>query len=221
MIKIKTMIGLKDFIQESISVNEAAPQFTNDAEGIDAFCRYVFDENFCKWVVNPDLSITLIAKNAKPHFRFGTCYIDAKDLTEIPSFIKFSNIEKVQLGLRGSSKKLKTWAPNVIGHCSGIIISEINTKLETLDLTNCEMRNGSLWIEKTNVKTIVGCHGDGVSVFLKMNKNLESIDLKKLTNCVNPGSWIVSNKRLDIKPDQLPKGIRVEKNANKEKIYIS
>lgn len=214
------MIELKDFIQESISINEAAPSFTNDAEGIEAFCSYVYDENFCKWVVNADLSITVTAKNTKPHFDFDTCYMDTKDLTEIPSFIKYSNVEKVILGLK-ESKKLKTWAPNVIGYCSGIIISETNKKLETLDLKDCEIRNGMLAVEKTNVKTIVGGHGDGVQIFLKMNKNLESIDLKKFTNCANPGSWIVSNKRLDIKPNQLPEGIRVQKNANKEKIYIS
>lgn len=213
------MIGLKDFIQESISINEAAPSFTNDAEGIKAFCSYVYDENFCECVVNADLSITVTAKNSKPHFKFDTCYMDTKDLTEIPSFIKYSNIENVVLGLK-ESKKLKTWVPNVIGYCSGIIISETNKKLETLDLKGCEIHNGMLTLEKTNVKTIVGGHGDGVQIFLKMNKNLESVDLKKFTNC-DKGSWIVSNKRLDIKPDQLPKDIRVEKNANKEKLYIS
>lgn len=219
MIKIKTMMQLKDFIQESISINEAAPSFTNDAEGIKEFCSYVYDENFYQCVVNADLSITVTAKNSNPNFRFETCYMDTKDLTEIPNFIKYSNIENVVLGLK-ESKKLKTWAPNVIGYCKGVIVSETNKKLETLDLKDCEIQGGMLTLEKTNVKTIVGGHGDGVQVFLKMNKNLESVDLK-FTNCANPGSWIVSNKRLDIKPNQLPKGIRVEKNANKEKLYIS
>ena len=213
------MIQLKDFMQESLSINEAAPIFTNDAEGIKAFCSYVYDENFYKCVVNADLSITVTSKNFNPSFRFDTCYMDTKDLTEIPDFIKYSNIENVVLGLK-ESKKLKTWAPNVIGYCKGVIVSETNKKLETLDLKDCEIHDGMLTLEKTNVKTIVGGHGDGVKVFLKMNKNLESIDLK-FTNCEKSGSWITNNKKLDIKPDQLPKGIRVEKNANKEKLYIS
>ena len=52
------MKDLQEYIAEAI-VNEAAPKFSNDENGIKEFCDYVFDPRFVKYVINPDLTITL------------------------------------------------------------------------------------------------------------------------------------------------------------------
>ena len=205
------MISLVNYIYEAKEIT-----FTKDVEGITAFCEYVFDPGFVKYVVNSDLTITLESKSPSKNL-----YMDTKDLTEIPEFIVFSNIDNYCLGLGTDSKcKVKEWRPQINGYCSGIIVSG-RPKVQTVDLSDCEIRNGLLNIESSGVKSIVGGHGEGVQVMIKKNKNLDKLDIKGIKSCMNPGSWLVDNKSLEIKPDELPAGIRVKNNKLKEKIYIS
>ena len=204
------MKPLKEFLLEA-----KVPTFTKDIDGIKAFCKYVFDEQFVKWTVNPDLTITL-----EPNGPSKNLHMDTKDLTEIPDFIVFSGVENVKLGCgTGSDCKVKVWKPRVNGYCGGIVI-ENRPKINGLDLSECEIRNGYLYVEKTGIESIVGAHGEGVQVYIMKNKNLETLDIKGIKSCA-PGSWVKNNKKLDVNPSDLPKDIRVEKNAQNEKIYIS
>ena len=204
------MISLANYIYEA-----KEPTFTKDLEGITAFCEYVFDEQFTKWVVNPDLSITLT-----PAGRSNIMYMDTKELKEIPDFIVFSGVENVKIGCGiGSDCKVNVWKPRVNGYCQGIVLQG-RPKATELDLSECEIRGGILCIEDTGIKSIVGAHGEGVQVYIMKNKKLESVDLKNISSCTN-GSWLSKNKKLEVKPSDLPKGIRVEKNAQNKKIYIS
>ena len=205
------MISLANYIYEA-----KAPLFMNDADGVKSFCEYVFDPKLIKYVVNSDLTVTLESMSPSKNL-----YIDTKDLIEIPDFIVFSNIEKYRLGLGTDSKcKVKEWKPRVNGCCGGIIV-EGRPKVQTIDLSDCEIRNGLLNVENSGVNSIVGAHGEGVQVMIKKNKNLDKLDIKEIKSCMNPGSWITDNKNLEIKPDELPAGIRVKNNKLKEKIYIS
>lgn len=205
------MISLANYIYEA-----KVPSFTKDIEGIKGFCEYVFDPEFVKYIVNPDSTITLESMTPSKNL-----YMDTKDLTEIPEFIVFSNIDNYRLGLGTDSKcKVKEWRPRVNGYCGGIIV-EGRPKVQTIDLSECEIRNGLLNVENSGVNSIVGGHGEGVQVMIKKNKNLDKLDIKEIKSCMNPGSWIVNNKNLEIKPDELPVGIRVQNNKLKEKIYIS
>lgn len=205
------MISLANYIYES-----KVPSFTKDVEGIKEFCEYVFDPEFVKYAVNSDLTITLESNTPSKNL-----YMDTKDLIEIPEFIIFSNIDNYRLGLGTDSKcKVKEWKPRVNGYCGGIIV-EGRPKVQTIDLSECEIRNGLLNIENSGVNSIVGGHGEDVQVMIKKNKNLDKLDIKEIKSCMNPGSWIVNNKNLEIKPDELPAGIRVQNNKLKEKIYIS
>ena len=205
------MISLKDFILEA-----KTPSFTKDAEGIKAFCEYVFDPKFVKYEVNSDLTITLESMTPSKNL-----YMDTQDLTEIPDFIIFSNIEKYRLGLGTDSKcKVKDWAPKVQGYCAGIIVSD-RPKVQTIDLSECEIREGLLNVENSGVQSIIGAHGENVQVMIKKNKNLDKLDIKGIKSCMNPGSWLINNRNLEISPDELPAGIRVQNNKLKEKIYIS
>ena len=204
------MISLANYIYEA-----KEPTFTKDLEGITAFCEYVFDSEFVKYVVNSDLTITLESKSPSKNL-----YMDTKDLTEIPEFIIFSNMDNYRLGLGTDSKcKVKEWKPRVNGCCGGIIVSD-RPKVQAIDLSECEIRNGLLNVENSGVVSIVGGHGEGVQVYIMKNKKLESVDLKKISSCAD-GSWLSKNKKLEVNPSDLPKGIRVEKNAQNEKIYIS
>lgn len=209
------MISLKDFILEA-----KASSFTKDAEGIKAFCEYVFDPKFVKYEVNSDLTITLESMTPSKNL-----YMDTQDLTEIPDFIIFSHIEKYRLGLGTDSKcKVKDWAPKVQGYCAGIIVSD-RPKVQTIDLSDCEIRNsdaeGLLYVEQSGVKSIVGGRGEGVKVFIKKNKNLSELELKGIKSCMNPGSYILNNKDLEPNLSKLPKGIAIQNNKSKEKLYIS
>ena len=205
------MISLKDFILEA-----KAPSFAKDAEGIKAFCEYVFDPKFVKYEVNSDLTITLESMTPSKNL-----YMDTQDLTEIPDFIIFSHIEKYRLGLGTDSKcKVKDWAPKVQGYCAGIIVSD-RPKVQTIDLSECEIRGGLLNVENSGVQSIIGAHGENVQVMIKKNKNLDKLDIKGIKSCMNPGSWLISNRNLEISPDELPAGIRVQNNKLKENIYIS
>lgn len=209
------MKRLVDFINEEL-LTEAAPKFTNDENGIREFCEYVFDPKFTKYIINSDLTITLESETPSINM-----HMDTKDLTEIPDFIIFSGIEKYCLGLGTDSKcKVKNWKPRVNGYCAGIIVSG-RPKVQTIDLSECEIRDGLLMVEMAGVDSIVGGHGEGVKVFIKKNKNLSKLDIKNIKGCENPGSWLINNKNLEIKPDELPAGIRVQNNKLKEKIYIS
>lgn len=204
------MISLANYIYEA-----KAPLFTKDAKGIKEFCEYVFDPEFVKYIINPDLTITLESNTPSKNL-----YMDTKDLIEIPGFIVFSNIDNYRLGLGTDSRcKVKEWKPRVNGYCGGIIV-EGRPKVQTIDLSECEIRNGLLNIENSGVNSIVGGHGEGVQIVIKKNKNLDTLDIKGIKSCV-PGSWIINNKNLEIKPDELPTGIRVQNNKLKEKIYIS
>ena len=60
------MKELKSYIKESLLV-EAAPKFNKSLEGIKAFCEYVYDPDFVKWVVNSDLTITISQVNPAPN----------------------------------------------------------------------------------------------------------------------------------------------------------
>lgn len=208
------MKDLQEYIAEAI-INEAAPKFSNDEDGVKDFCEYVFDQKFVKYVVNPDLTISLESKSPSKNL-----HMDTKDLTEIPEFIVFSNMDNYRLGLGTNSKcKVKEWKPRVNGYCAGIIVSD-RPKVMELDLSECEIRNGLLCIEDTGIKSIVGAHGEGVQVYIMKNKKLETVDIKNISSCTN-GSWLSKNKKLEVNPSDLPKGIRVEKNAQNEKIYVS
>ena len=205
------MISLANYIYEA-----KVPSFTKDTEGIKGFCEYVFDPEFVKYIINPDLTITLESNTPSKNL-----YMDTKDLIEIPEFIVFSNIDNYRLGLGTDSKcKVKEWKPRVNGYCGGIIV-EGRPKVQIIDLSECEIRNGLLNVENSGVNSIIGGHGEGVQVMIKKNKNLDKLDIKEIKSCTNPGSWIVNNKNLEIKPDELPAGIRVQNNKLKEKIYIS
>ena len=187
------MKELKTYIKESLLL-EAAPKFDNSLEGIQEFCGYVYDQEFVNWVVNSDLTITISPVKPTPN-GVNNLYMDAKDLTEIPSFIKYSNIPTITLGLT-DSKKLKKWSPNVEGTCAGVVIGE-TTKLQELDLTNCECKGGKLYIEKVGtLQKVIGGKGDGVQVYIKMNKSLTHLDLRNFVNCKNPGSYVTKNKSL-------------------------
>ena len=199
------MKGLKSYIKESLLV-EAAPKFNKSLEGIKAFCEYVYDPDFVKWVVNSDLTITISQVNPAPNGVYNV-YMDTKDLIEIPDFITYSNVESITLGLTGS-KKLKMWAPKVNGTCAGVVIGE-TTKLQELDLTDCECKGGKLYIEKVGtLQKIIGGKGDGVQVFIKMNKSLTHLDLRNFVNCKNPGSYITKNKSLK-KTSMIPSDIDI------------
>lgn len=205
------MISLANYIYEA-----KAPSFTKNAKGIKEFCEYVFDPEFVKYEVNSDLTITLESMTPSKNL-----YMDTKDLIEIPEFIIFSNIDNYRLGLGTNSRcKVKEWKPRVNGYCGGIIV-EGRPKVQTIDLSDCEIRNGLLNVENSGVNSIVGGHGEGVQVMIKKNKNLDKLDIKGIRSCMNPGSWLVDNKNLEIKPEDLPAGIRVKNNKLKEKIYIS
>lgn len=209
------MISLIEYVTEA-----KAPSFTNDAEGIKAFCEYVFDPKFVKYVVNSDLTITLESMTPSKNL-----HMDTQDLTEIPDFIVFSHIEKYRLGLGTNSRcKVKEWAPRVQGYCAGIVVSD-RPKLQIIDLHECEIRNvaaeGLLYVEQTGVNSIVGGHGEGVKIFIKKNKNLSELDLGGIKSCMNPGSYIVNNKNLELNSSKLPKGISIQNNKAKEKLYIS
>jgi hypothetical protein len=205
------MISLANYIYEV-----KTPSFKNDAEGIKSFCEYVFDPQFVKYVVNSDLTITLESITPSKNL-----YMDTKDLTEIPDFIVFSHIEKYCLGLGTDSKcKIKEWAPRVQGYCAGVIVSD-RPKVQTIDLSECEIRGGLLNVENSGVQSIIGAHGENVQVMIKKNRNLDKLDIKGIKSCMNPGSWLNNNRNLEISPDELPAGIRVQNNKLKEKIYIS
>lgn len=195
------MKSLSEYINESILL-EAAPSFDNSIEGIQEFCEYVYDPEFVNWVVNSDLTITISPVKPAPN-GVNNLYMDTKDLKEIPSFIKYSNIPTITLGLTGS-KKLKIWSPNVEGTCAGVIVGE-TTKLQELDLTNCDCKGGKLYIEKVGtLQKIIGGKGDGVQVFIKMNKSLTHLDLSNFANCKNPGSYITKNKSLKLDQKLIP-----------------
>lgn len=212
------MISLANYIYEAKS-----PSFTKDAKGVKEFCEYVFDPKFYKYIINPDLTITIErAENSPtPEHARQIATMDTQDLIEIPDFIVFSNIENWHLNLGGGSRsKIKNWKPRVNGYCAGIIVID-NSKLQSIDLSECETRGGLFDIEKTSVKSVVGGHGEGVQIRIMKNKNLDKLDIKGIKSCMNPGSWITNNKNLEIKPNEIPSGIHVEKNKLKEKIYIS
>lgn len=186
------MKNLKHFLNESLLL-EAGPKFDNSVEGIEAFCDYVYDKNFVKWVINPDLTITISPVNPAPN-GVNNLYMHTKDLKEIPDFILYSGIEGITLGL-ASDSKLKTWEPNVNGVCAGVIVN--SDKLVELNLTNCDCVGGKLYVEQCkSIKKIVGGHGDGVQVYIKKNKNLEYLNLKEFKNCLDPGSYVSKNKKL-------------------------
>lgn len=209
------MISLANYIYEAKS-----PSFTKDAKGVKEFCEYVFDPKFYKYIINPDLTITIERAENSPtpsHAR-QIATMDTQDLIEIPDFIVFSNIENWHLRLNGG--KIKNWKPRVNGYCAGIIVTD-KPKLQSIDLSECETRGGLFDIEMTGVKSVVGGHGEGVQIMIKKNKNLDTLDLKGIKSCMNPGSWITNNKNLEIKPNEIPSGIHIEKNKLKEKIYIS
>lgn len=211
------MISLANYIYEV-----KAPSFTKNEEGIKGFCEYVVDPVFYKYIINPDLTITIERAENSPtpaHAR-RIFVMDTQDLIEIPDFIVFSNIENWHLRLGGSKSKIKNWKPRVKGYCAGIIVTD-NPKLQSIDLSECETRGGLFDIEMTGVKSVIGGHGEGVQIVIKKNKNLDTLDLKGIKSCMNPGSWIVNNKNLELKPNEIPSGIRVENNKLKEKIYIS
>ena len=209
------MKKLVDFINEEL-LTEAAPKFTNDENGIREFCEYVFDPQFTKYVINSDLTITLESQT-----RSFNMHMDTKDLTEIPDFIVFSGIEEYCLGLgTDSGCKVKNWKPRVNGYCAGIIVSN-RPKVQTIDLSECEIRDGLLDVEMTGIKSIIGGHGEGVKVFIKKNKNLSELDIENIKSCEDPGSYILNNKNLELDPSKLPSGITVENNKLKEKIYKS
>ena len=187
------MKQLKEFINEQL-ITEAAPTFTNDMDGIKAFCDYVYDPNFVKYVVNPDLTITLFPVNPAPN-DVNNLYLEPKDLKEIPDFIEYSNIPTITLGISWN-KKLKRWAPKVKGTCAGVVIAN-ESKLQELDLTNCDCKGGQLYIEKCgDIKKIVGGKGDGVKVYIRKNKSLTHLDLRGFKNCMDPGSYVSKNKNL-------------------------
>lgn len=198
------MESLSNYINKSL-LCEAAPNFDNNFEGINAFCEYVYDPDFVNWTINSDLTITISPVNPSPN-GVNNLYLDAKDLKEIPNFIKYSNIPTITLGLTGS-KKLKKWAPNVVGTCAGVIISE-TAKIQELDLTNCDCKGGKLYIEKVGtIQKVIGGKGDGVQVFIKMNKSLTHLDLRDFINCMNPGSYITKNKNLKLDQKLIPSEI--------------
>lgn len=200
------MKQLKEFINEQL-IMEAAPTFTNDMDGIKAFCDYVYDPNFVKYVVNPDLTITITPVNPAPN-GVNNLYLHAKDLQEIPGFIEYSNISTITLGL-SEAKKLKRWAPKVKGTCAGVVM-EYEPKLQELDLTNCDCKGGKLYVEKCGgIKKIVGGKGDGVQVFVKMNKSLTHLDLREFKNCMDPGSYVSKNKNLK-DTSMIPSGVVID-----------
>ena len=209
------MKKLVDFINEEL-LTEAAPKFTNDENGIREFCEYVFDPKFTTYTINSDLTITLDSQT-----RSSNLNMDTKDLTEIPDFIVFSGIEKYCLGLgTDSGCKVKNWRPRVNGYCAGIVVKD-RPKVQTIDLSQCEIRGGWLLVELTGVDSIVGGHGEDVQVFIKKNKNLSELDIVNIESCKDPGSYIFNNKNLELDPSKLPSGISIQNNKLKEKVYKS
>lgn len=192
------MKNLQDFLIEA-----AAPKFANNRVGIEAFCEYVFgDTNNTRWVVNSDNTITVNCIEI-PGNGIQNIYMWTKDLTEIPKFIIFSNIEGITLGI--DNEKLKNWTPRVNGTCAGVIVTD-DKKLEVLDLTNCDCKGGKLFIEKNKkLKKIKGGNGNGVQVFISKNKDLTDLDLSKFSNCKKPGSYISNNKSLNLSKAKYPK----------------
>lgn len=202
------MKELKDFLLEA-----KAPTFTNDIKGIKAFCEYVFNPDFYFWTINPDETIT-VGLHKVPANGVQNAYMDTKDLTEIPDFIVFSNIEKIALGIgTGSDCKVKDWAPKVKGYCAGII-ADNRPKLQSIDLSECEIRDGKLYIEMTGVKSIVGGHGEGVQLMIKKNKNLSELNISKIGYA--HGSYIANNRSLIVKKNQVPEKI----NSNGDLSFI-
>ena len=151
------MKKLKDVIIETL-ITEAAPKFEKSIDGIKAFCDYVYDKELYNWTINSDLSITIDMNKPRPN-GVNNCYMDPKDLTEIPDFITYSNIPAITLGITGA-KKLTKWTPNVNGTCAGVIVSETCKKIEELDLTNCDCKGSKLYIHKTPIRKIIVGNGD-------------------------------------------------------------
>lgn len=202
------MKRLQEYVAESI-VNEAAPKFTNDEQGIKEFCDYVFDTQFIKYVINSDLTITL--ENIG---RSKIAYMNPQDLQEIPEFITFSNIPGVSLGIT-DNKKLKKWAPKVVGGCAGIVI-ENDKKLEILDLSECDINAGGLLhIVKTNISDIIGGKGQEVQLRILKNKNLSELNLSSFVGYAH-GSHISKNKSLMAKKNQVPKKVDGQNHFNIE-----
>ena len=84
-----------------------------------------------------------------------------------------------------------------------------STKLQELDLTNCECKGGKLYIEKVGtIQKVIGGKGDSVQVYIKMNKSLTHLDLRNFVNCKNPGSYVTKNKSLK-KTSMIPSDIDI------------
>lgn len=215
------MIELKDFIQESISINEAAPSFTNDMEGVQSFCEYVFDSRFVEWTVNPDLSISV-----KPLTKSPNIVMHAHDLKEIPKFIVFnaqSFIDnQVRLSLSMDSK-VQHWAPRANGPVTGIVVDN-NSKIKSIDMSEWIIDKGTIYVEMTTVESItnISCNSN-IYLYIRKNKNLSTLTFDHINQTETKHcGYISNNKRLDAqKIKNIPKGVSIEKNLNKEKLYIS
>lgn len=215
------MIELKDFIQESISINEAAPKFTNDMEGVQSFCEYVFDSKFVEWTVNPDLTISV-----KPLTKSPNIVMHTQDLKEIPKFIVFnaqSFIDnQVSLNLSMDSK-VQHWVPRANGPVTGIVVDN-NSKLKSIDMSEWIIDKGSVYVEMTSVESItnISCNSN-IYFYIRKNKNLSTLTFGHINQTETKHcGYICNNKRLDAqKIKNMPKGITIEKNLNKEKLYIS
>lgn len=204
------MKTLKNFILEA-----KAPVFTDDIEGIKAFCEYASDPEFEEWTVNPDKTITVKLKNPRNY----NVYINTGDLKEIPDFIVFTEMPEYNLFLSRESK-IDRWAPKVNGAVAGIGLSE-NKKTKVIDLSGCDMKGGKLWIDKSFVERIENAKGENIQIFIRRNRRLNYIDIGNIKNLKENSSWLTHNRSLDPKEFKLPKGIAVEKNKENEKIYIS
>ena len=204
------MKTLKEFILEA-----KAPIFTNDIEGIQAFCEYVFDSEFYDWVVNPDKTISIETKNP----RNINIYMNTQDLKEVPDFIVFADMPKYDLFLHYNSK-IERWAPKVNGIVRGIGISD-NKKTKVIDLSDCEMKGGRLFIVKSFVERIENAKGEDIQIFIRNNRKLNNIDISGIKSVKDNASWMSNNRALDPSQFKLPKGITIQHNKENEKIYIS
>lgn len=201
------MISLANYIIEA-----SQPKFSNNEEGINAFCEYVFRDPIysfvgdisspkqIEWVINPDKTIKIILPSKSKNITLWT-----KDLTEIPDFIIFKDIQDIRLSLPDNSK-VKNWAPKVIGGCGGIILDG-NKKIQTLDLTECPINNGGLLsISLTSLQSIKGGNGESVQIHIRKNSKLTDLDLSKFKS-YGHGSTITNNKKLVVKKNLVPEKV--------------
>ena len=186
------MKNISDYIMEA-----SVPEFVNDKNGIEAFCKYVFNPNFVNWTVTNDLTIKVDNKKSS-----STIGLDAGDLKKIPDFIKIVSTNRINIfGDKLESLALK-------GSTAGLYVTDLK-KLNNIDLSGLQLINSNdtrLHIEKNpKLIEIIGPSADNCNIIIRINKALKKIDMSNIKK-FGKTNWINKNRMCDIKRADLPRG---------------